>query len=83
MIRVRKGCDNKSRGAEGELEDAMLLVLKKEDDAMSQSHQKPEKTRKQTFLWSLQKAHGPADTLILRLLTSRTMREKISVVLSH
>ena len=49
MIRVRKGCDNKSRGAEGELEDAMLLVLKKEDDAMSQSHQKPEKTRKQTL----------------------------------
>ena len=68
---------------DGELEDAMLLLLKMEDDAMSQSHQKLEKTRKQTFLSSLQKAHGLADTLILRLLTSRTMRDKISLVLSH
>ena len=43
MIRVRKGCDDKRRGTEGEQEDAMLLILKKEDDAMSQSHQKLDK----------------------------------------
>ena len=49
MIRVRKGCDDRSRGTERELEDTMLLVLKMEDDAMSQSHQKLEKTRKQDF----------------------------------
>ena len=49
MIRVRNGCDDRSRGTERELEDAMLLVLKMEDDAMSQSHQKLEKTRKQDF----------------------------------
>lgn len=78
----RRRHDDKSRGQKREMErerfkDATLLALRILAGAMIQSIQLPLEARKRQgsrFSQSLQEEHSPADTSILEILTSRTVR---------
>lgn len=74
----------------GHTRDTEKMKMKREIEAFHlqveehQDCQDPPETRKrQRRTLSLQREHGPADTLIVTLLSSRTMREYVSLTSSY